>query len=378
MAKEIISQLDEAQPQLAIEILILSVTINDSKAIVAQLRSKEPNGIDGLVGKNVEFQTSGFLGHGIQERSDAATGSYRLLADLVNLAKGAAAGNTILTLGSDMFGVWGIFRALQTVSNTQIISNPFLVATNKTKAKVSIGRTIRVVTSTIIATGETPTYGDEDAKLEVEIMPQINSDGMIVLELKVSIVNFVQGTTETSVAKTIKEINTKTIVADKEILALGGLIQNKTNDNMNKIPVLGDIPLLGWLFKNKEKDQTKDNLLILISTQIIEPRTGALIGRFTQERINDYYRTMGEMHDISEPKDPIYRAFFAEKKGSTEQIMNDFLITKRSTKKSKAATKKVAKKTKKRSRKEHQTTRVAHNKINGNSIKDQHNGGIKI
>lgn len=333
-AKEAIAKLDEAQPQLAIEILILAVTVKNKKELGAQIRSKEP-GVNGLIGNRAEFQTSGFLGYGIQENTSATKGSTRLLADLVDLAKNASAGNTILTLGSDLFGVWGIFRALQTVSNAQIISNPFLVATNKTKAKVSVGETRRIVTGTIIATEQTETLGDTDAKLDVEITPQINSDGMIVLELKVSIVNFVEGSTQESTGKTIKEIVTKTIVANKEVLALGGLIQNKVNNEMSKTPLLGDIPLLGWLFKNKSKSQTKDNLLILISTQIIEPEKEEAVGKFTQTHIQDYYGTMDEMRNVSERKDPIYRAFFEEKKGSTEKIMDDFLLKKASNKNSK-------------------------------------------
>jgi len=350
-AKEIIEQLDEPQPQVAVEILILSVGISDIKELGAQFRNSprsETLQKDGLLGRNINFQTSGIRLGGAPNSvvlNDNESGSKRLLGDLVSLVTGSSAGNTILSLGSDAYGVWGIFHALKTVTNLQVISNPFLMATNKTKATVSLGEIRNVQTATIKGTTDTPTFSDKTAKLQVDVTPQINSDGMIVLKLKVDIVEFRDDSAAAvaAVARTNKVIDTTTIVADKEILALGGLIKNKVENGLNKWPVLGNIPILGWLFKNKKKSETKEDLLILISARIIDPRKEEEVDQFTASHIGDYKDTIKQMRNVHLKRDPIDRAFFDEKKGDLSRKV-DKLIFRRDKKK-------VAKKKKKRRRK---------------------------
>ena len=85
--------------------------------------------------------------------------------------------------------------------------------------------------------------------LEVNITPQINSDGMIVLDVNIKIDDFVSAADPTNVVINKREIDTKTVVADKEVLALGGLIENRIENNMSKTPLLGNIPLINFLFK---------------------------------------------------------------------------------------------------------------------------------
>ena len=98
---------------------------------------------------------------------------------------------------------------MQTITNTQVISNPFLIATNKTPATVSLGERRRVQTGSIVGTQETKTLGDDDAKLEVIITPQINSDGMIILKLDITIDEFINPDDARSAEKNIKQIRTK-------------------------------------------------------------------------------------------------------------------------------------------------------------------------
>ncbi|MCK5633191.1 hypothetical protein KAH94_05545, partial [bacterium] len=339
-AKEIIERLDEPQPQVAVEVLILSVGITDIKELGGQLRNSPRSSEfkkDGLLGKNINFQTSGIRLGGDPKAivtNENESGAKRLLGDLISLVTGSSAGNTVLSLGSDNYGVWGIFDALKTVSNLQVISNPFLMATNKTKATVSLGEIRNVETATIKGVTDTQTFSDKEAKLEVEITPQINSDGMIILDLKVTIVEFRDDTAaaqETS-ARTKKVIDTTTIVADKEVLALGGLIKNKIENGLNKTPILGNIPILGWMFKNKKKSEIKEDLLVLISARIIDPREEKDVDEFTSGHIGDYKSTIKQMRAVHLRRDPIDRAFFDEKKGATSRKI-DKLIFKRDKKK---------------------------------------------
>lgn len=329
--REIIQKLDEPQPQVAIEVLILSINIADNRNLGTQIRSKQP-GINGLVGDQIKYQTSGSRmtnvnGSGIVTRSDPSTGAQRLLGNLINLAVGALPGNTLLTLGSDNYGVWGIFNILQTLTNTQIVSNPFIVATNKQKATVAVGQTRRVISATV-ATSSAPidSRSDDSANLAVSITPQINSDGMIVLDVAIDIDAFVDNVDLSSATKATKSIKTSTIVADREVLALGGLIKNQVDNSTSKWPLLGNIPIIGWLFKNKIKSQNKDNLLVLISSRIIKPEEASKVSDFTQTRINDYVVDREIVNKSYEQIDPIQRLFFNEDKGSTEAVIDDFIF----------------------------------------------------
>ena len=135
LVKNVIQQLDQKQPQVAVEVLIVSITLLNNRSINSQIRNKN-------LGK-LNAQTSGFFSQGIQV--NATTGS--IVTNLINLAKAATIGSTVLTLGK--IDVWAILGILQSTQNISIISNPFLVITNKYKASVSVGETRRAVTQTI-------------------------------------------------------------------------------------------------------------------------------------------------------------------------------------------------------------------------------------
>jgi general secretion pathway protein D len=324
-AKEIIARLDEPQPQVAIEILILDLSLSDMKGLGAQLRSKEP-GANGFFGNNIKFQTSGLFGNSGIEQNPNGPGVARLLGNLVDLVIGQLPGNTILTLGQDIFGVWGVMQILETITNVQVVSNPFLVATNKVPATVSIGETRRVVTGNITqGSGSASTLGDDKANLAVFITPQITSDGMITLDLEINIDNFTNPD-PTNATKAVKKIKTQTIVADKEVLALGGLIKNNIIDQTSKVPILGNIPLIGWLFKNKQKTEIKSNLLVLISTQIIRPEVAVETQRFTDNKIREYHVDKDSVTRMQNTRDPVYRMFFTDKKDSPAALVDEFLF----------------------------------------------------
>ena len=346
-AKDIVMQLDEPQPQVAIEVLLLSISLIDTKQLGAQIRSRAPGtGIEGLVGPNVKFQTSGLnVGNGVEGiiENPNGSGNNRLLGDLINLVSGATAGNTIVSLG-DALGVWGIFQALQSISNTQVLANPFLVATNKAEAKTSLGETRRVITGTVVNNQSVNTFGDADANLTVKVKPQINSDGMIVLDLDISLSTFLTSPNPDNVARNTKQVVTKTIVADKEVLALGGLIQTTITNNESSVPILGSIPILGWLFKNKGKGETKQDLLILVSSHIIEPLNEAEVKRVTQRRIDEYKGTIDSMNTLSDRRDPIHQFFFDEKKNASQKHAEHLLFERQRKISKRAQQKEAAKK----------------------------------
>lgn len=326
MAKSIIDQLDSAQPQVAIDIMLISVNHDESKQLGAQVRSKVAP--DCSSSNNVRFQTSGLNGIGIVQNTEGL-GVNRLLGNLLNLVTQSNPGSTVITLGKDIFGVWGIFQALQTVSNAEVISNPFLITTNRKTATVSLGETRRVISSQIIQNQDTETNTQQnlEANLEIKVNPQINADGMVVLNIEITFNQFTNPASETSISsgnQVTRSIKTMATIADQEVLALGGFIRNRSTQGLSKVPLLGDIPLVGWLFKNEQKEEIKDNLLILIASRIIEPEETEDIKQFTDERIAAYQSALTEMGSQGGTRDPIQNLFFNTE--SLQQASNQFIF----------------------------------------------------
>jgi general secretion pathway protein D len=324
-AVSIIEQLDIAQPQVAIEVLVLSLNIDETKSLGAQIRSKANS--QGLFGTNAKFQTSGLVSGGFSQgivEDPQGPGVQRLLGNLLSLVTNSTAGSTVLTLGKDVFGVWGIVQALQTISDLQVISNPFLITTNTKKATVSLGETRRVITSQILQNNiqTNDTLGDLPANLTVDIVPQINSDGMVILDVQITFNEFSVGVPTGSLTdgnQVNRIIKTKAMIADQEILALGGLTRNTISNTLSKVPILGDIPLIGWFFKNQIKTERKEDLLILISSRIIEPEAHEDTQKFTDNHISQYQDALDAMDNANTRRDPIQRWFFDHNETSIKQ-----------------------------------------------------------
>ncbi len=318
-AKEVIEKLDVMQPQIGLEVLVVTVDNTQNRQLGTAMRNQRPD----TLANNVNFQSTFFNTAPV---INPTTGS--IMADLIGLATSAAQGSFLLSLGADT-NIWAIFQCLSKYTASTIVSNPFLVTANKYKATVSLGQTRRVLTSTVTSGGAT-TQGQDDlsANLEVVIIPQINSDGLITLEISVHDDQFTSPVTALpAIANTTRRVvDTKAIVADKEVLALGGLIQTQVDEAGNTIPLLGQIPIIGWLFKSKSKAAITSNLLIFISPHIIQPKIGGGSNNYTLRKSEYARRTARQMEYPEESRDPVYRWFFRGEK--PDQEINDFISRK--------------------------------------------------
>lgn len=332
---EILEKIDVEQPQVAIKVLVVDIDLTDSKELGIQMRNKKP-GVNGLLGENINFQTSGLGGvSAIVENPNPTTptdtdsgGATRLLGNLVRLAAGAAgeAGSTFLTLGSDCYGVWGIFRVLQSFARTNIISNPFLVTTNNYPAQIALGETRRVKAATTIGAGgsETESFGDISANLSVSITPQISYEGFITLDVVVTD-NLFNSTDQSSGNRIEKEVRTSVILANNEVLALGGIIKDTFSETESKVPILGDIPWIGWLFKNKEKSTVRSSLLILIAPEIIPTGDARISNEVTAAVLADAHETMATTQSHAKAMDPVHRWFFNDQVDQGDKMLQEFI-----------------------------------------------------
>jgi type IV pilus assembly protein PilQ len=166
--------------------------------------------------------------------------------------------------------------ALQVEGNGEIVSNPRVVTADLKKATVLQGRQIPY--STVGEAGTNVEF--KDAFLKLEVTPQITPDDRISMKLKVS--KDEQGATvatatgpQVSIDK--RELETEVMVNNGETVVLGGVFEQTKRDDVSKVPLLGDIPLLGYLFRNTTKNDTKRELLIFVTPQIL--KNGAIAER---------------------------------------------------------------------------------------------------
>jgi len=327
--EEILKKLDVEQPQVGIKVLIININLNDTREAGTQLRNKVP-GTEGLLSEQVNFQTSGLAGSSnvVTNDSQGTTGAQRLLGDLINLAaRSNTAGATFLTLGSDQFGIWGIFRLLQTYAHTNIISNPFLITANKNEAEISVGEERRVQSA--ITSGQQPvtSFTSINADLSVKITPQISYEGFVTLDVRVTDNQFTgpSGDEITAGNRSERIVENSVIMADQETLALGGLIRTRYQESESGVPGLKNIPGLGYLFKNKSKTYTRDSLLILISPEIIPAQNTHKAARYTNSKVETAKETVRKREYNYIKQDPFHRWFFKETEDQGLQQIDDYM-----------------------------------------------------
>lgn len=309
---EVLQKIDVEQPQVALKILIVNMDITDVKGLGVQLRSKQP-GITGLTGENVAFQSS-TLGPIVERAgSGAGSGTTRLLGDLVSLATGGALGTTFLTLGSDVWGVYGILKILNTYTNTTITDNPFLIATNNYPAKMKIGETRRVLDATTYSSSfaSQNSYREQSANLDITIVPRISVEGYVTLDIRIRDDQFTSPDL-TSPNRIEREINTALTVADNQTVVLGGIIRESYTENeYDSFPLLSKIPIIGWLFKSKQATKERTSILVFITPEIIPVSDQVLTNEFTSLQLADAAETLDMTSGKHEKLDPVDRAFFS-------------------------------------------------------------------
>ena len=153
-----------------------------------------------------------------------------------------------------------------------IVSEPSILAINNKESSIYVGETISVKTTSSVTDGGTTkeNYEREDVGLTLKVKPRISNDTKVTLEIN-AILEGVK-TTQTysgNADTTKKEIKPTAILNNGESVIIGGLIENKQEETNQKVPLLGDIPVFGELFKNKAIDMKKNNLVVIITPYLI-------------------------------------------------------------------------------------------------------------
>lgn len=169
-----------------------------------------------------------------------------------------------------------VFQVLMTRGNSRVLANPKTVTLDNQTATVSMGLNVPVrEVNKDPNTGEiTYTWKTRSIPISMEVTPHVTSDGMITMKVKPSvkaITGWVGSPDDRQPIVAEREAETQVKVAEDEVVVIGGLVKDEETRNVGKIPLLGDIPILGHLFKKTSIDRTKSDLMIFIIPHIINP-----------------------------------------------------------------------------------------------------------
>ena len=161
--------------------------------------------------------------------------------------------------------------AMESEGKGKVVSSPRVITADKVKALIEQGTELPYATTS--AAGTQVQF--RKAALKLEVLPHITPDGGIILDVDVN-KDSVGATTTAGIAINTKHVKTQVLVENGGTVVIGGIFEVTETDDINKVPVLGDIPFVGALFRNKTKKINKSELLIFLTPKVITDRNAAL------------------------------------------------------------------------------------------------------
>jgi general secretion pathway protein D len=281
--KAVIRQLDIRRAQVHIEAIIAEISTNKDKeigvgAVIDGTNSSEstyPIGISNLVG----------LGDIIAAAAGSEDAALNVLS---TLGSGLTLGVGAETSSGVRYGM--ILKALQTDSAANILSTPSIVTLDNEEAEIIVAQNLPFITGQFTGAGtvnpQNPfqTIERQDVGLTLRVTPQINEGNTIKLDIEQEVSDVVTITENSGPVTRKRSIKTSVLVDDGGILVLGGLIEEIVDDTQSKVPLLGDIPILGYLFTSRASTKRKQNLMVFLKPTILRDFTDSAY--VTNEKYN--------------------------------------------------------------------------------------------
>ena len=266
--RSMIEQLDTRRAQVYIESLIVEVGGDNVADFGFQWQ-----GISGRRGdSNILAGGTSFGENSIIDLSVAAAGGRATAGPALSALQQGLNVGVLKNLGNGLYGLSAIARLLQSQSNTNIMSTPNLITVDNEEAKIVVGRNVPFITGQFTSTGTGTTnpfqtVERKDVGITLRIKPQIGEGGTVRLTIfqeSSDVIAQATGTGGTGPTTSKRSIESNVIVDDGAILVLGGLIEDRFEDNKSKIPLLGDIPVLGALFRSESRTKRRTNLMVFL------------------------------------------------------------------------------------------------------------------
>ncbi|MFZ5595154.1 MAG: type II secretion system secretin GspD [Pseudomonadota bacterium] len=283
----VISQLDVRRAQVLVEAVIAEVTTSRAAELGVQWATFDrTQGTSNPVG--LTNFTNGTAGSSIAEIGGA-------IARNVPPALGPGMTFGLGKFASDGFSFAALIRALQSDGSSNVLSTPTLVTMDNSDAEIVVGQNVPFITGAfatpVAGAGATPvnpfqTIQRQNVGLTLKVKPQINEGNAIKMDIEQKVdslsTSAVRGAAD--LITNTRSIKTSVMVDDGKVVVLGGLITEDMKENVQKVPLLGDLPLIGNLFRYKRNSKDKTNLMVFLHPVIM--RDGELAERMTSGKYN--------------------------------------------------------------------------------------------
>jgi general secretion pathway protein D len=276
--QRVVNRLDIPRDEVYVECIVMEVSIQRGSDYSANIVSL-PSGVGSI--------TNGDLFSFLASPA-AATGAILGF-------KGGATSNVDIGNGKTIAvsSVQGLIKALQRYAKTNVLATPQIIALDNTEANFISAEKIPIPTQTAVqGAGVTTSVTKENVELSIKIKPQINKvSNFVKLETEIKIGDIsaaaVGNVGGIPIFNTLdRSAKTTVVVGDSDTVVIGGLIRDKIQESVSKIPILGDIPVLGWLFKSKTTQIDKTNLVVFMTPHIVRQyeKVRAILDKKLRER----------------------------------------------------------------------------------------------
>ncbi|MBS4429438.1 type II secretion system secretin GspD [Pectobacterium punjabense] len=265
--EQVIAQLDIRRPQVLVEAIIAEVQDADGMNLGVQWANKNA-GVTQFTNTGLPITT--MMAGADQFRRDGTLGTAATtaLGGFNGIAAGFYQGN------------WGmLMTALSSNSKNDILATPSIVTLDNMEATFNVGQEVPVLAGSQTTSGDNvfQTVERKTVGIKLKVKPQINEGDSVLLEIEqeVSSVADAASSSSTNLGATFntRTVNNAVLVSSGETVVVGGLLDKSTNESASKVPLLGDIPVLGHLFRSNSQETKKRNLMLFIRPSIIRDRS---------------------------------------------------------------------------------------------------------
>lgn len=285
--EEAVNQLDTRRAQVLIQAAIVEISGDDAKQLGVQWALGNANSGYGVV----NFTNVGASATALA--TAALSGSTTAISSAAGSIAGALLGigdsRTDSNGNTQFYGA--ILQALDSTSSANLLSMPSILTLDNEKASILVGQNVPFVTGSYTTSSDSSTnpfqtIDREDIGINLNVIPHIGENGTIRLEVSQEVSSIVPGSTSNASGLITNKslINTTILADDQQTIALGGLMRDNTTTTQQKVPGLGDVPVLGRLFRSDDESTTKSNLIIFLQPTIL--RDGGAVASVTERRYN--------------------------------------------------------------------------------------------
>jgi general secretion pathway protein D len=308
--RAVIDKLDMRRAQVFIESLIIEVTSDQAAEFGIQWQA----GLGHLQGSG---GTAGFAGTNFGATGQNILGIAQNPGTIgTGLSIGVARGQITLPGVGTVTNLQFLARALEKMSKANILSTPNILTLDNEEARIIVGQNVPFVTGQFITPASSgaatvnpfQTVERRDVGLTLRVRPQISDSGSIKLVIYQEVSSVQDTSNPAGIITNLRAIETNVLVDDGSIVVLGGLVQDTVTNNTEKVPLLGDLPLIGGLFRFETRRQQKTNLMVFLRPFIVREDAdarGLTLDRYDAMRRMEETTTPAPSSVLPEIKGPV-------------------------------------------------------------------------